>query len=81
MHVKTRVMMVRIGFEWSNDPSNDVNIDVYAACRSAAIHDKIMSFPDGYLTSVGEVAKLSGGEKQRVSVWSVSTVFREIPLI
>ena len=43
--------------------------DVYEACRAAAIHDRILSFPDGYLTRVGERGlRLSGGEKQRVAI-------------
>lgn len=42
---------------------------VYAACRAASIHDKILSFPDGYQTKVGERGlRLSGGEKQRVAI-------------
>lgn len=42
---------------------------VYEACRAASIHDKIMSFPDGYETKVGERGlRLSGGEKQRVAI-------------
>lgn len=42
--------------------------DVYAACRFASIHERILSFPDGYETRVGERGlRLSGGEKQRVS--------------
>lgn len=42
---------------------------VYAACRAARIHDKIMTFPDGYNTKVGERGlRLSGGEKQRVAI-------------
>jgi ABC-type multidrug transport system fused ATPase/permease subunit len=41
--------------------------EVYSACRAASIHDKIMAFPDGYATKVGERGlRLSGGEKQRV---------------
>jgi ATP-binding cassette, subfamily B, vacuolar membrane transporter HMT1/ACLQ len=41
--------------------------EVYEACRAASIHDKILSFPDGYETKVGERGlRLSGGEKQRV---------------
>lgn len=41
--------------------------EVYEACRSASIHNKILSFPNGYYTSVGERGlKLSGGERQRV---------------
>jgi ABC-type transport system involved in Fe-S cluster assembly fused permease/ATPase subunit len=43
--------------------------DIYEACRAAAIHDRIMSFPDGYQTKVGERGlRLSGGEKQRVAI-------------
>ncbi|RDW94696.1 putative heavy metal tolerance protein [Coleophoma crateriformis] len=43
--------------------------DIYAACRAASIHDKIMAFPDGYDTKVGERGlRLSGGEKQRVAI-------------
>jgi ATP-binding cassette, subfamily B, vacuolar membrane transporter HMT1/ACLQ len=43
--------------------------DVFAACRAASIHDKILSFPDGYETKVGERGlRLSGGEKQRVAI-------------
>jgi ABC-type transport system involved in Fe-S cluster assembly fused permease/ATPase subunit len=42
---------------------------VYQACRAASIHDKIMAFPDGYNTKVGERGlRLSGGEKQRVAI-------------
>ncbi|KAK4062088.1 uncharacterized protein Triagg1_10054 [Trichoderma aggressivum f. europaeum] len=43
--------------------------EVYAACQAASIHDRIMSFPDGYNTQVGERGlRLSGGEKQRVAI-------------
>ncbi|KAM5367230.1 hypothetical protein ACJZ2D_010140 [Fusarium nematophilum] len=43
--------------------------EVYAACRAASIHDRIMSFPDQYDTQVGERGlRLSGGEKQRVAI-------------
>lgn len=43
--------------------------EVYDACKAASIHDKIMSFPDGYETKVGERGlRLSGGEKQRVAI-------------
>lgn len=43
--------------------------EVKDACRAAAIHDKIESFPDGYKAMVGERGvKLSGGELQRVSI-------------
>ncbi|XP_010695797.2 ABC transporter B family member 25, mitochondrial [Beta vulgaris subsp. vulgaris] len=43
--------------------------EVYEAARQAAIHDTIMNFPEKYSTIVGERGlKLSGGEKQRVSL-------------
>jgi ABC-type transport system involved in Fe-S cluster assembly fused permease/ATPase subunit len=43
--------------------------DVYDACKAAAIHDKIMSFTDGYQSIVGERGvKLSGGELQRIAI-------------
>ncbi|KAL8700256.1 MAG: hypothetical protein Q9201_005553 [Fulgogasparrea decipioides] len=43
--------------------------EVYAACRAASIHEKILGFPDGYNARVGERGlKLSGGEKQRVAI-------------
>ena len=39
------------------------------ACRIASIHDFILSQPDGYDTMVGNRGlKLSGGEKQRLSI-------------
>ena len=42
--------------------------DVYEACKAANIHERILNFPDGYETKVGERGlKLSGGERQRVS--------------
>jgi ATP-binding cassette subfamily B protein len=40
-----------------------------AAARAANIHDRIMSFDEGYDTVVGERGyRLSGGEKQRLAI-------------
>jgi ABC-type transport system involved in Fe-S cluster assembly fused permease/ATPase subunit len=53
--------------KYANQDATDE--DVYAACRAASIHDKILAFPDGYQTKVGERGlRLSGGEKQRVAI-------------
>ncbi|MCJ1470506.1 hypothetical protein MMC07_009152 [Pseudocyphellaria aurata] len=42
---------------------------VVEACKAAAIHDKILSFTDGYASLVGENGvKLSGGEVQRIAI-------------
>jgi ATP-binding cassette subfamily B protein len=43
--------------------------EVEEAARAAYIHDRIMEFPDGYATIVGERGyRLSGGEKQRLAI-------------
>jgi len=43
--------------------------EVEKAAKAAAIHEVILSFPDGYNTLVGEKGvTLSGGQKQRVAV-------------
>lgn len=43
--------------------------EIQSAAKSAAAHDFIMSFPEGYDTHVGERGTtLSGGQKQRVAI-------------
>lgn len=54
--------------------------DVYTACRAAAIHDKILTFPDGYKSTVGERGvKLSGGELQRIAI--ARAILRDPPIV
>ncbi len=49
-----------------SDISNEEIID---ACKSAKLHDFIMSLPDGYDTLVGEGGlTLSGGQRQRLAI-------------
>ena len=44
-------------------------VEMIEACKAAYIHDFIMTLPDNYKTIVGNRGiKLSGGEKQRVSI-------------
>ncbi|KAI9724242.1 MAG: hypothetical protein M1828_003665 [Chrysothrix sp. TS-e1954] len=53
--------------KYANQNASDE--DVFAACRAASIHERILTFPDGYNTRVGERGlRLSGGEKQRVAI-------------
>ena len=48
---------------------NATQEELEAACKTANIHDFIMNQPDGYETQVGNRGlKLSGGEKQRLSI-------------
>jgi len=49
--------------------SNATQEEIIKACKAAYIHDFIMTLPDNYKTVVGNRGiKLSGGEKQRVSI-------------
>jgi ATP-binding cassette subfamily B protein len=48
---------------------NATQAEIEEACRKAYIHERIMSFPEGYETITGERGnRLSGGEKQRLSI-------------
>uniref|UniRef100_K3X9V5 Uncharacterized protein n=1 Tax=Globisporangium ultimum (strain ATCC 200006 / CBS 805.95 / DAOM BR144) TaxID=431595 RepID=K3X9V5_GLOUD len=54
--------------------------EVLNAARISQIHNSIARFPDGYNTKVGERGlKLSGGEKQRVSI--ARAMLKDAPII
>lgn len=42
--------------------------EIEAVARAASIHDRIIALPRGYDSVIGEDARLSGGEQQRVSI-------------
>ncbi|CAH0489907.1 unnamed protein product [Peronospora farinosa] len=54
--------------------------EVMNAARASQIHRSIETFPDGYNTRVGERGlKLSGGEKQRVSI--ARAILKDAPIL
>jgi ATP-binding cassette, subfamily B, heavy metal transporter len=56
------------------------NSEIEEAARLAQIHDFVISLPQGYETVVGERGlKLSGGEKQRVSI--ARTILKGPPIL
>jgi ATP-binding cassette subfamily B protein len=62
----SRTIRDNIAYGVGRDVSDE---EIEAAARAAAIHDVILSFPDGYKTMVGEKGvTLSGGQKQRVTI-------------
>ena len=54
--------------------------EVEVACKSAQIHDFIMSLPKGYDTMIGEQGlRLSGGERQRLAIARV--LIKDAPIL
>jgi len=58
-----------IGYNIAFGKAGSTQAEIEHAARLAHLHEFIMSLPEGYDTQVGERGvKLSGGEKQRVSI-------------
>jgi len=58
---------IRANLSYAKPEATDVELE--AATRAAAIHERILELPEGYETIVGERGyKLSGGEKQRIAI-------------
>ncbi|MGN1405471.1 MAG: ABC transporter ATP-binding protein, partial [Erysipelotrichaceae bacterium] len=58
---------IKENIAWGNISAD--NEQIIEAARTAQAHDFIMSFPDGYETTVEEKgASLSGGQKQRIAI-------------
>jgi ATP-binding cassette subfamily B protein len=54
--------------------------EIYTAARAAQIHERILAFPEGYDTVVGERGyKLSGGERQRIAIARV--LLKDAPIV
>lgn len=62
----SRTIRENITYSMQRDVTQD---EIVAAAQAAAVHDVIMSFPNGYDTMLGEKGvTLSGGQKQRVAI-------------
>jgi len=61
--------------------NDDVSEDeIYDVARTAAIHDVVMEFEEGYDSLVGERGvSLSGGQKQRLAI--AQTLIRDCPIL
>lgn len=54
--------------------------EIYKAAKAANAHDFIMKLPNGYDSNIGELGtKLSGGEKQRISI--ARALLKDAPIL
>ncbi len=69
---------VRNNIAYSDHDADDAAVT--AAAKAAFAHDFIMALPNGYDTIIGEAgARLSGGEKQRISI--ARALLKDAPIL
>ncbi len=69
---------IRVNIAYGREGASDEDIE--NAAKSAAIHDFIVSLPDGYETSVGnDGVRLSGGQKQRIAI--ARAMLKDAPIL
>jgi ATP-binding cassette subfamily B protein len=69
-----------IGYNIGYGRDGATQAEIEDAARGAAIHEFILSLPEGYESQVGERGlKLSGGEKQRVAI--ARTLLKDPPIL
>ncbi len=69
---------IRYNIRYGRPEATDEEVE--AAARLAQVHDFVLTLPDGYNSMVGERGlKLSGGEKQRVSI--ARTILKGPPIL
>jgi ATP-binding cassette subfamily B protein len=69
-----------VGYNIGYGKEEPTQAEIEEAAKGAAIHDFIVSLPDGYDSEVGERGlKLSGGEKQRIAI--ARTLLKDPPIL
>lgn len=69
---------IRANIAYGRDGATDYEIE--EAAKSAAVHEFIMSLPNGYRTTVGSHGvRLSGGQKQRIAI--ARAMLKDAPIL